>query len=249
MAPWAINLAGGDPLRSRVIYVKARLAQEFPVTFDQALKPMGAFLPPKPAYKNLPPSSAGTQPVESSVLLFLAVSQARRGMAAFGGEQVDATAQKTVTIGTQNYSYFVDAWGNPLQHFTFPFDNDELNALPYLPVDPYTHLPRTVGRDPLDPDDALVQNGWRYANGQAPPLSNNALAFGQLLHRIPNPSDPNPSVAGNPNVARNLIPVVASSGRDGKWGLGVPSMAVTNQNDANDNIYSYRLRRSGQRGD
>ena len=49
---------------------------------------------------------------------------------------------------------------------------------------------------------------------------------------------------------RLLIPVVGSMGRDGSWGManyfdmtpdGTPGM--------NDNIFSYRLRRLGQRGD
>ncbi len=50
---------------------------------------------------------------------------------------------------------------------------------------------------------------------------------------------------------RTLTPVVGSAGKDGALGVDPFDMSVPATAGAapNDNIYSYRLRRSGQRGD
>src|SRR4051812_23405379 len=45
-----VALAGNDLQRAKVIYLKARLAQEFPVTFSQAINPLPGYLAAKPAY-------------------------------------------------------------------------------------------------------------------------------------------------------------------------------------------------------
>ena len=77
--------------------------------------------------------------------------------------------------------------------------------------------------------------------------------FSDLLALIP-PADPNAMAAANPNVARVMIPVIASTGKDGLFGLDdtpftSPYMRITNYDQQQDNIYSYRLRRFGARGD
>jgi hypothetical protein len=46
-----------------------------------------------------------------------------------------------------------------------------------------------------------------------------------------------------------LIPAIGSAGRDGAWGVDNYFMAPDGTPDSNDNIYSYRLRKSGARGD
>ena len=52
--PNVTNLAGGDARRARVIYIKLRLAGEFPVTFSEALNPKGgaSFAPPPTARRS-----------------------------------------------------------------------------------------------------------------------------------------------------------------------------------------------------
>jgi hypothetical protein len=77
-------------------------------------------------------------------------------------------------------------------------------------------------------------------------------------------SDPNPVVAlpANRDTARRLVPVIASAGPDKVFGLDQPlhprlvpqmpppsTMYQTTADQANDNIYSYRLRQTGTRGD
>jgi hypothetical protein len=68
-------------------------------------------------------------------------------------------------------------------------------------------------------------------------------AFQLNIHALP------PAGANVP--ARHLLPLVASAGKDEAWGIDLVTMApIVGQADAaNDNIYSYRMRRFGARGD
>ena len=47
---------------------------------------------------------------------------------------------------------------------------------------------------------------------------------------------------GNPYVYY-ITPVIVSAGTNTKFGINLQTMAVNNQDDANDNVYSYRLKR------
>src|SRR5438132_1162581 len=56
----------------------------------------------------------------SSAMLYLALTQGRRGMAAFNPETlVEPTAIQTRSFGGKNFQIFVDAYGNPLHYFIF----------------------------------------------------------------------------------------------------------------------------------
>jgi prepilin-type N-terminal cleavage/methylation domain-containing protein len=256
----AMTLANNDLRRGRVIYTKLRLAKEFPVTFDQVrghtpFLPLPTDIGRKEAYFQVITGGADATTNypkfdwESSALLYLALKQGRRGQAAFDAATlVEPAAIQTRSDGTTTYQVFVDAWGNPLRFYMFPFDNDELN----VPGSPYS-VTTTTGNsaDTVDPEGTLMIPSWRL-NGSAP--SANAQLFARYCHRLPSPSDPNPSVAANPNNARVLLAVVASTGKDGAWGLDdtpltSPFMRVTSYDQQTDNIYSYRLRRFGNRGD
>jgi prepilin-type N-terminal cleavage/methylation domain-containing protein len=248
--PAFVALAGNDPQRARVIYTKARLVQEFPVTFDQARRPFPYPIPanpaqdilqPKPAYVSLP-ASAGNQTFEASALLYLSLNQGRRGQAGFNAdEHIEPSA-----IQTQgNLKIFVDSWGAPLRYCAFPYYNDELNNPPYYD----TSKPQNQqSPDPQDPEQSLRFFVQQYPTGAATFVSN--------VHPLDQVT-----VGGRPQaLLRNLIPVVMSAGRDGDFGhelTGSPAqptraavlwMKLTRA-EQNDNIYSYRLRRSGARGD
>jgi hypothetical protein len=45
------------------------------------------------------------------------------------------------------------------------------------------------------------------------------------------------------------MPVIWSPGPDGKYGVSVEDLTTVNEPDGRDNIYSFRLRKDGQRGD
>jgi hypothetical protein len=238
---WALTLSQDsagrlDQRRARVIYLKARLKQEFPVTFAQALNPGGGVpgvdLKPKSTYAKALAGTSGTPPAwESSALLFLALSQGRSGMAAQSPEEmVEPTAIQTKTYSGKPFRIFVDSWANPLRYYSFPTGNTELNGAPYV---------KTPGApDPQDPENTL---STRYPSPLNWPANATMKTYVEtLLYTLP----PSPT---------NLIPVVASAGRDGDWGdadavNGPQYMLLTNAG-ASDNIYSYRLRRFGTRGD
>jgi prepilin-type N-terminal cleavage/methylation domain-containing protein len=277
---WAVTMAGGDPRRAKVIYVKARLKQEFPVSFYQAYRPnfnytptnTGQFqtttatdLPPKDTYQRLlkvfdpsplMPASGGAIPTldvtydpatggqvalpagfEASALLYLTLSQGRRGQAGFNpDEHVEPTAIRTQVVTarvgstyvTQQFKYFVDSWGNPVRLWTFPFGNDELNQAPYR----NSFVQNQQSADAQDPDRAMV--GYLEQGGQTWPPRFKAMLY--------------PPTSSTSDL-RVLTPVIGSAGRDGVWGVDYFLMTSDGSGADNDNIYSYRLRRSGARGD
>src|SRR5262245_9518072 len=117
------DVAVYDTRRSRVIFKKLRLRGEFPTTFAEALAPSAGFygtpVKPKPTYVT---ALAGVNPnavppdMQAAVLLFLALGQSRRGMAAFKAEElVEPTAITTVSLqltgsgGTKDFRIFKDS--------------------------------------------------------------------------------------------------------------------------------------------
>jgi prepilin-type N-terminal cleavage/methylation domain-containing protein len=253
---WALSMGNGDPRIAKVIYLKARLKQEFPVSFYQAIYPNANYTPGQPgAYQtlggmaDLPPKATYLKALgplvpsfipnmgqgipqldlpmgmpagfESSALLYLSLSQGRRGQTGFNpDENIEATAIQTRTVGGVTFKIFVDSWGNPIRFWACPYGNDELNAAPYLQN---TFTQNQQSPDVQDPDQALA--GFQSA------------AFAKMVHPLG-------------TQLRNLIPVVGSIGRDGLSGVDPFDMSnPTADPSANDNIYSYHLRRYGQRGD
>lgn len=236
----AMALAGNDIRRGRVIHTKMRLRQEFPVNFTQATQTLtfvsGGALAPKPTYAQALAGVTSDPAWSSSAMLYMILSQGRRGMAAFDpATVVEPTAIQTGVVNGKSFQYFIDPWGNPLRVWLFPTGNDEINAEPYIKtVQGMPSVPYTQSRDVQDPEDTLMSAVWNVA------LRND---FRLKIHDLPSP--PGPAVP-----ARHLIPVVASSGKDLAWGVDPITMAPAAPiGDANDNIYSYRLRRVGARGD
>jgi type II secretory pathway pseudopilin PulG len=273
---WALSMAGGDPRIAKVIYLKTRIKQEFPVSFYQAMYPnanytpmqTGAYqtiggaadLPPKATYlkalqplvgtaipamgQSIPnpdqyPSLGLTMPAgfEASALLYLALSQGRRGQTGFNpDESIEPTAIKTATVGGVTFKYFVDSWGNPVRNWMFPYGNSELNdtSLPYKNF----FAQNQQSPDALDPEQAMLMF--------LPPAS---AGFTAMVHPFVVINDPNPPHQPI-NSLRTLVPVVGSMGRDGSWGMAnYFDMTPDGTPGLNDNIFSYRLRRLGQRGD
>lgn len=246
-AVWAMNQSVSaltnqpDLRRSRVLHGKGKLRQEFPISFGQVVTASGApatitfatglTLPPKQAYlQALNGVTSATEPAwSSSAMLYMVLSQGRRGMAAAPPETlVDASAIQSATANGRTFSFFVDAWGNPLRFFAFPTGNDEINGPPYVTM--LASNPNQ-GWDVQDPEDTLMSPAW------TPALRNDFMA---KIHALP--------AAGQNVRAHHLIPVVAAAGKDGAWGIDLITMGSPT-GDSTDNIYSYRLRRFGQRGD
>lgn len=234
--------------RVRVIWVKMRYKQTFPMSFAEALNP--APLPPLPTYQtylgNLNitlamvsnatyqqqtyQSRSNNKPtaLESSACLLMALTQAQGGggvnaedMA--GGQSVASFSlvnERQRPIG-KTISAFVDAWGNPLTFSRWPTDSALLNP----------NGPQKNYNDPGDPQGTLAKF---TAPGYLPPSSNPYSAlFVQSLHKLPTNSD----FSGSP-YSYYLIPMLVSNGPDKKLGLDPTTLADDTSHDADDNIYS-----------
>lgn len=134
---------------ANALYVKMRLKVEFPQSFAEARNPgLAAYgLQAKTVYTQeigtTAPLVNGTPEQEAAVLLYLALTQTRRGAVInadeFGG------AVKTITVGTapntKDFKVIVDAWGNPITFQRFGMDAGWVSEMTAL----------SGGRDPFDP--------------------------------------------------------------------------------------------------
>jgi prepilin-type N-terminal cleavage/methylation domain-containing protein len=219
--PNVLALAGGDARRARVIWIKLRLRQEFPMSYAEATNPVkdmsgNVYIWPKSNYVrkigNLPPAAG-----ETGACLFLALTQSRRGKQVLGENELSSNELRDTDF--DGLPELIDDWGNPLALYRWPIGNPE--------IVPTTN---TLNKDPQDPEGLLLSSSW------------NSTLFEQLCHSLTDPVTLQRS-------ARNYTnPVIASSGPNGQFGLD-PWMATTNAQYASDNIYSYRLKVQGARGD
>src|SRR5262249_14849370 len=119
--------------------------------------------------------------------------------------------------------------------YLYPTGNDDLQQAPY--INPSSPL---LSHDPLDPEGTLYDTTWR--NSPA------ATQFTARVHGLRTLTELALPVT-QPRGAQYLTPVIASAGPDGDFGVDPVTMAPAGTGADGDNIYSYRLRRSGARGD
>jgi prepilin-type N-terminal cleavage/methylation domain-containing protein len=134
--------------RARVIYIKLKLRQQFPMSFNEALNP--APLPANQAYvkylNNLGITGSTGDQCESSACLLMALTQGVGG----GGnnaEDIGAGGAST-TFSLSNGSQILalkDAWGNPLFFSRWPTGQAAQGA---------------AGSDPGDPQGLLANATW-----------------------------------------------------------------------------------------
>jgi prepilin-type N-terminal cleavage/methylation domain-containing protein len=218
-----LAMAGNDlhaTARARVLYVKLKQRQAFPMTFDEALNPSP--LPPLQPYAaflrglGVTRSSPVTRPYESAVCLLLALERAPGG----GGVKVEdlgvgtVTATLTLANGKQ-VNYLADGWKSPLVFCRWPTGSKELNP----------NGPAAGRNDPGDPEGLLNVPGW---------LATPALAtFRLYCHDLP------PRTGGPTSF--KLVPLIASAGPDKKLDLN-PSTLEELGPGAKDNLYSTSAR-------
>jgi len=226
--------AGNDDNRARVMYVKFRLKQEFPTTFDEALNPYP--LPPKPTYKaylaklGITGSSPATAPYESSVCLYMALTLSTGGTQ-FKADQL-GLAVREFDAPSGKIKGFTDDWNNPLVFARWPWGDPNLQNLAPTVLNTPPAGPVSAMLDKDDPDGRLVDANWQanYPQGLA--------AFQQYAHPVVNPAN---------GFAYYLIPVLVSAGRDNNLGINggdFATLKVSNPSAAGDNIYSYNLGRN-----
>ena len=201
---------------------------------------------------NNPSPQADQALQESAVLFYLAMTQGRRGVAAFnpidhlGPHAIGEVtlAQYTKPNGTNpTFKVFVDTWGQPISFIRWPTampigqagnPADEINAPPYATygtISTYNNgQPFVV--DPQDPENTLFLNWNANLQGQ----------FKQFIHTLG-------------NVPVNLSPIIMSAGRDKvtntingasyvHYGVNTDFSLIDSSQD--DNIYGYRSRGVGR---
>jgi prepilin-type N-terminal cleavage/methylation domain-containing protein len=222
--PAAAPLAGADTQaqrRARVIYVKLRLRQAFPMDFGEALNPFP--LPPLQGYKTYLAQYGITakvnQPWESAACLLMAL---QRGP---GGGGVDAAdigaggATKSASLGTVSIPYLADAFGQPLAFSRVPTDNPVLNP----------NGPQPGANDPMDPEGLLNSTTWTDTGGPSPPATTNCRTlFSTLTQQKLAP-------ASTPVKSYKFVPMIASSGPDKTWQTNPITFA---QSAGSDDLFS-----------
>ena len=137
------SFAGNDDRRALVIWTKVKLRTEFPQNFDEAVNfpsinpaaPSGYLyqasnivIPVKSSYKqgilnyvamnNIIPAqnlSVDQAHRESAALLYMSLTQSRRGMQAFNpDEHLGPHAISTTNLYGVDFKVFVDTWGQPI---------------------------------------------------------------------------------------------------------------------------------------
>jgi prepilin-type N-terminal cleavage/methylation domain-containing protein len=239
----AADSQGPNSERARIIWIKLNLVKEFPQSYAEAQVPSGP-LNPYVRPVDLQAVDSYVQAInnsnvavhdpatESAACLYMALRRARRGQ----GQYVDPEGLgKNAIRDSDNDGIMevVDGWGVPLSFYRFPTGNPEFAGAP------------GKKNDPQDPGGVLMNINWYNGNPQG------VYWFEQLCHLVHDPSQGSWSSPGSFSgtfvpMSWNLVPVVASAGRNGQIALD-PFMNSSNLNADSDNIYGYR--RFGARGD
>ncbi|HTU19845.1 MAG TPA: prepilin-type N-terminal cleavage/methylation domain-containing protein [Gemmataceae bacterium] len=178
--------ASSDPNamgRTRVIYVKLKLRQAFPMSFNEALNPSP--LPPLAGYVTylgslgITGSTAASAPYESSACLLMALQRGVSG----AGINPEQLTQGGATGNYNGIPYLTDAWNRPIFFARFPTGCPVLNPSGAL----------SGANDPGDPQGYLQTASWGTTYGPA---------FAALLLQDLAPA----------NSSFKLAPMVASGG-------------------------------------
>lgn len=234
-ATFGPDATGGD--RNRIIWIKMRLMEAFPVSFAEVANPYPyatGIIPTTMRKYNatyqqaLAAKKAGTlATTESSACLLMSLAITRNGTSL--SSDVLGTSYVTDTDGDA-IPELVDGWGNPLTFFRFPTQNPYLQAA--LPVKPGA---KAKFADPLDPDGVFLN--W------APSIFR--TKFETNVHVIN---------FGATATASYVVPTIVSSGPDGIPGLNttvknnmavVPPVPPKIIPDEADNVYSFLLGGTG----
>ncbi len=241
-SPAALALAGGDLERARVIWIKVRLCEAFPIAYKE-LNPtdpttiVNIFIPAnkvKPhfsKYRTSITALAATKPeTEPSACLLLAL----RTLQADGTSVDDQLKNSIKDTDGDSIPELVDAWGRPLAFFRFPWNNSVLQA-----ANPAAANSASAKfADSTDPmgkllDNKLPMNWYKDTTPFNPPTETRARRkiFEDTFHPIM------VTATGN---AYYTTPVITSAGKDGIMD-NILDFSSTGPGSA-DNINSFQLR-------
>jgi prepilin-type N-terminal cleavage/methylation domain-containing protein len=222
-----------NPDMAQALYLKLRLRQEFPQTFKEAnpavynpgLQTLLTTYGIKP--KTIYASTIGNNPAqgsdltkESAILLYLALTQTRRG-ATFKASDAGGGAVGTLSYGNAEFPVFIDAWGT---YICFERWSSQPNR--NAPNPPGT-LAHGLSLNTLETELSQPPYGTRDTTDPFGKLTNSGLMTAFQLAVVPG------SPTAWPNY--NYAPVVYSFGPDKYC-------------QTTDDILSFRLSIAGQKG-
>jgi prepilin-type N-terminal cleavage/methylation domain-containing protein len=231
-SPQVIALAGSDPQRAKVIWVKVRLVEAFPIRYAE-IRPsppggpmtlVDSYIPAnrrKPYFNKYQtelqkvPTATGGGPGESSACLLLAL----QNIQASGSSIDDQIKQSIRDTDNDGLPEFVDNWSPSLP---LVFERFHLQA-----PNPATAGSRNAKfADPTDTEGKLLTASWYNSPVVGPPVTTLGRIFEAQFHVIGLPNAPPPNV---PLAAHYVIPAIGAAGKD--RGMGTA-----------DDILSYQLR-------
>jgi prepilin-type N-terminal cleavage/methylation domain-containing protein len=230
-------VSGNIDARVRVIYVKLRLRQTFPMNFAEALNP--APLTAVPAYNTYLSGLGITTSNANSVLPLDQQSAVCLLMALERGTSGSSTAAEDLGIGTNvrllslatgqspapTVRALTDGWSKPFLFCRWPTGTAGAPSV----LNPNGAQPGF--NDPGDPSGELANPNWVAVAPTYNTYTTGANSFRGVCHDVPLQS---------PTTGRSsykLAPLIASAGPDKKFGLDLATFGVTGA-DANDNLYS-----------
>jgi len=222
-------LAGGDPDRAAVIWLKIRQKRHFPVNFAEVLAPNPndlSYYTPIPAYMKylndlgINTGNTNLRPeAQSAACLYMAL---RFGPDGLSDEELGvAGAVRPLDFGGGiQIPCLVDSWGRPLTFCRWPTGAATTGQSALYPTGYAAGY-----SDPTDPKNTLLNATW---TGQA--------AFAALCHPLPATRP-----AANQPKPMALSMVVVSWGADGKPGVD-PLTLQQLSSDSDDNLFSVEAR-------
>jgi prepilin-type N-terminal cleavage/methylation domain-containing protein len=214
----ALGAPSTNPGLQKVMYVKLKLVQTFPVSFDEVLvTPSSAnMLPALTLYTkklgsaglNISGSNSTTGPYESSALLLMALQEGISGQKLNIDDLGNATVG-TVSAGNGTLPYLADAWGSPISFFRWPTGSTDLNL---------GGAQAGTNHDLTDPQGLLTSTTWLSS---ATNVSNFQAAIGYTP----------PQQGASGALSYTLVPLLVSPGPD--LSLGMNSGSVNTGIDPN----------------
>ena len=226
--PAIIAFADNNPERARIIWIKTRLMEAFPVNFAEikgayASQPLSSIPLDKRRYMtnylNALPAGYIIGPpgkTESAACLLMALGVNRGGIA----HSPDLLRPFTRDTNNDKVLEFTDGWGEPLYFYRFATGNTELQLLNPAKLPP-------PNLDPLD-QKGLLGNGW---------VSANAAKFNAQVHTRMQGVN-----------SWYAVPVLVSSGPNLVLGHAANTaapyqdMSIASAKDADDNLYSFKIK-------
>lgn len=254
-SPQVAALAGGDPERAKVIWIKVRLVEAFPMRYEEVpppSRPVGytgpftiveMYIPNnrrkahvEKYYATVGGLTAGA-PGESSACLLMALRT--QG----DGSKLDDQIKHAIgaSDGTNQINVLNDGWGRPLAFYRFAWKDINLqNATPGGAA--------TRFADPVDSYGKLITGQW-YNSPIIPPATMSVRQMYEAqFHWVADPQLPAPPpLQPAPARALYVMPILVSAGRDGRLDLALDSsrngydLSASGTGSA-DNVFSFQLR-------